>query len=61
MPDITMCANATPHCGKTFQCYRSTDSGTKPSWHQSWASFEGGKDCPSFWEREPAKTKATQP
>ena len=48
MPDIEMCANATPHCGKTFDCYRHTDSGTKPSWQQAWGSQEGGKECRDF-------------
>ncbi len=58
MADISMCANATPHCGKTFQCRRNTDSGTRPSWRQSWMTFPGGKDCDGFWPKSPNSKEA---
>lgn len=48
MPDISMC-NA--QCPVSVKCKRHPNSGTKPSWRQSWMAFEP-KDkvgCDSFY------------
>lgn len=61
MPDITMCNVAT--CHLAMRCYRHANSGTKPSWRQSWATFESGPgdDCDHFVERErPNRTSERQ-
>lgn len=48
MPDISMCV--TKNCPLAKDCYRSMESGTKPSEWQSWMSFTWGLDA----KRRPA-------
>ena len=47
MPDISMCNNNTCPLAKT--CYRHE---AIPSDWQSYANFEGGKDCRGYWPME---------
>ena len=52
MPDISMCDNS--QCPLAKKCYRSTQSGTKPSeFRQSFSSFkyDAESGCGYYWER----------
>lgn len=48
MPDISMCI--TPGCALSERCRRHEDSGTAPSFRQSWMEFgPPGDGCKDFW------------
>ena len=55
MPDISMCFNDDCQLAKT--CYRHE---AEPSDWQSYANFEGGKDCRGYWPMDRAKLAHTQ-
>lgn len=52
MPDITMCNNT--ECAKRESCYRFTAT---PDYLQSYAKFEGGKECEYFWDNKKESKK----
>lgn len=66
MPDISMCGSFA--CPLASSCYRSPQSGTKPSeFRQAWAIFgwvlnkRGEVECPHHWpvpERKPTTPEA---
>lgn len=62
MPDITMCASDV--CDLRTKCYRSPESGTKPSeYRQAWFLDKAitGASCCSYWPtRDATKRDATK-
>lgn len=59
MPDIAMC-NA--QCPVSVSCRRHTNSGTKPSYRQSWMMFEpeDERGCGDYWPARPTNERTTR-